>query len=335
MASTVKSASSALVAYGYEAAFGGGTTQTRMFGKEQKTNSLEYNNSQQALGELYTPEVQSFLYKKEYGGCTMEYILSNPWVFAFILNDPKFTAGTPNVHEWDSDPDYVKTGANQISTRQVCSGHLEIFTEGSVADVDRNAKGVICPSMNIKTTIDAPVKVTMPLVWGIEDTVATTIGAAAPLTTAAPITDAFPPYTFVHGSIKTPVSGGFIGQVQELDITLDTGAELLYQIQNSAKASGAWRKLLNMTGRISVATYDKTPFERVQLRTEVADMELKFTNGLGAGAEKSITLLFTGIGFSKMTAQGLAPGELLLDISDFQCRQLHITAKNDTADQFV
>lgn len=334
MVGTIHTGSSAIVAYGFESVFGGGTSETRMFGKEQKTNSLEFNNSQQPLAELYSPEVTEFIYKKEVGSCSMEYILSNPWIFAFILNDAVFAASTPNTHTWDSDPDQANV---TDSTRVISTAHLEFYEEGfAAADfiVNRNAKGVICKTLNIKTSLDAPVKCTQQLEWGKEDTVTTTLGAPAPITTTGQIVDTFAPYTFAHGAIKVPISGGTIAAVQDIDITFDTGGELLYAIQNTAQATDAWRKLLTMTGKIQVAIENSDMFTFVQGRTEIADMELVFTNGLAGNSEETITITFTGAGFSKHVTQGLAPGELLMQTLDFQCRKVVIVADNDSADQF-
>lgn len=320
---SVHSGSSAFVAYGYEATFGGGATRGYLFGKEQKANSLEFQNSQQALGQLYTPEIQDFLYKKNHGGVTMEYILSNPWIFASVLNDPVYSAGSPDTHTFSSDPDQVGT----TSTRDICSLNVEFWQEGYTGNIMRNTKGVVCPSLNIKTSIDSPVSVSQQLVWGIEDTVVTTTGTSAP-------SETFTPYSFAHGSIELPDGGGTIANVQELDITFDTGAELVYQINNSPNASQAFRKLLNMTGKLTIALGDKTNIDRVMARQEIADMRIVFTNGLTGDNMKKIDMLFTGIGLSRHANNGIAPGELLTETVDFQCRKIVLVASNDQLDQF-
>lgn len=322
--SSIHSGSSAYVEYGYEAVFGDGAAATYLFGKEQKANSLEFQNSQQPLPQLYTPEVESFLYKKNFGGCTMEYVLSNPWAFATILNDPVFAGATPNTHTFDSDPDQA---GGVTSTRNVCSIHLEFFQDGQTGGVLRNAKGVICPSLNMKTSIDTPVSISQQLTWGIEDTVTTTAGT--------PSADAFTPYSFVHGSIELPDAGGTISNVQEIDLTFNTGAELVYGIDNTPNAVGAFRKILNMTGKLTIALIDKVNIDRVLARTEIADMRVKFSNGLIDDAEKSMDFLFSGIGLSRHGSQGVAPGELLTEIMDFQCRKVVMVASNDSGDQFA
>lgn len=319
---SIHAGSSAYVSYGYESVFGGGGAKTLLFGKEQKANSLEFQNSQQPLGQLYEVEIQDYLYKKNFGGVTMEYILSNPWIFASILNDPEFEDLTPNKHTFHSDPDNADV---VTSTRNVASLNLEIYENGQTAGITRNAKGVICPSMNIKTSIDAPVSISQQLTWGIEDAVSTMIGSVP--------SEVFTPYSFVHGSVELPDSGGTIANVQELDITLNTGAELVYGIDNTPNAVGAFRKLLNMTGKLTIALIDKTNIDRVQARTEVADMRIVFSNGLADDNEKSIDMLFTGIGLSRHGSQGVAPGELLTEIVDFQCRTLVVEARNDSPEQ--
>jgi hypothetical protein len=204
---------------------------------------------------------------------------------------------------------------------------MEVFQDGQTNGVDRNMKGVICPSLNIKTSIDAPVSCSQQLVWGVEDTVVTTKGTVP--------TETFTPYSFVHGSVELIDGGGTIANVQELDITFNTGAELVYGIDNSPNASGAFRKLLNMTGKLTIALKDKVNIDRVMARTELADMRIVFTNGLTGDAMKKIDMLFTGIGLSRHGSQGIAPGELLTEIVDFQCRNVVVVASNDSTDQFI
>src|SRR3990167_47168 len=321
MVNTVHSASSALVAFGFESTFGGGATKTKLFGKDQKCNNLEWTNGQQPLGQVYTPEVTDFLYQKNHGGCTMEYVLSNPFVLSFIFGAPTTPAPSAGVytHTWSSNPSV------NSAIRDVYSANMEIWMDGKTAGVDRNAKGVICPSFTMKTGIDKPIDISQTLEWGIEDAVGTTLVATPPTETN------FTPYGFVHASIKLPVSGGTIAAVQDIDVTFDTGAELVYNINASGNAYNAYRKMLNMTGKMSLAVLDNTNMARVQARTEVADLKVKFTNGLSGTSERTITFTFEGIGLSRLGTSGISAGEMLLEDFSFQCRRCTAVAINASA----
>lgn len=318
------SGNAALVAYGYESTFKGGASLTRLFGHEQKINSLEYSNSQQALPQLYSPEVCEFVYNTIRGSATVEYVLGNPFIFTSVLHNPTTSVPSGGVytHTWTSDPT-VNT-----NIRTVKSLHIEFYVEGSTSNIDRNAKGVISPSINIKTGIDQPVTVSQTLNWGYEDTIDTSLNATPPTCGGG-----FTPYTFVNASIKLPVSGGTIASVQNIDFTIDTGAELTYNINSEqtgggAVATGAWNKILNITGKLQALIINKDLIDKVVARTEVADMEIKFTNGLAGSSQKIITITLTGIGLSRHGTSGMAPGELLMEELDLQARRITIVATN-------
>ena len=321
MTNTVHSASSAQVLYGYESAFGTGTAGTRLFGKEQKITSLEFDNGQKALGALYTPEIESFAYVKNHGAATVEYILSNPWVLTSIFNDPT-TGSLSNgtyPHTWTSDP------ATNTNIRNVKTMNIEFFMDGKSDKFEVKPTGVISPSLNIKTGIDQLVQCSQSLEWGNNNSITT---AAASTST----TDTFSPYSFVHCTIKLPVSGSILATVQDVDITFDTGSKLLYKIDATPNASDCYNQLLVITGKINMIVDDKDLLQKIFDRTEVANLELKFISGTaGASSERSITITLTGIGLSKTGFSGLSPGELLLNDVDIQGRSCTIVARNTTA----
>ena len=317
-----RSASSAYIEYGYESTFKGGSVALPMlFGKEQKVNGLEWNPNLQPLGQLNTPEVECFVNGRNEGKCSMEYVLANPWIFSSLFGNPTSTldTGARYDHVWASDPS-VNAGIKDIS-----SLHLQIGIDALTGDVVRNAKGVVCPSLTMKMALNEPIRVTQELIWGNEDAVGTTLDASVGSV------GSFTPYTFVHANIELP-SGTSIATVQDFDLTFDTGAELLYQL-NTPNAVDAWRKILTMTGKMNLTVLDKTHIDAVMARTEVANLKVTITNGLTGDNLKDIVMTFTGIGLALHTTSGLEPGELLLENVDFQCRRININAKNNTSAQ--
>ena len=67
----VSSASSAYVIRSFENTFKAGGTVEHSFGFDSKISGLEWSNNQVSLPQLYTPEVEAFLYGKNSGACTI------------------------------------------------------------------------------------------------------------------------------------------------------------------------------------------------------------------------------------------------------------------------
>jgi hypothetical protein len=317
-----RSASSSYIQYGMESTFGGGNgTLPMLFGKEQKINGLEFNPNLQPLAQLNTPEVECFVNGRNEGKCSMEYVLANPWMLSSIFGNPAsaLDTGARYDHVWTSVP------ATNATIKDIASMHLEIGFDALTADVIRNAKGVVCPSLGFKMSLNEPIRITQELIWGNEDAVGTSLDASVGSV------GSFTPYTFVHASIQLP-SATTIATVQDFDINFDTGAELLYEL-GSADAVGAWRKILTMTGKLNLTVLDKTHIDAVMARTEVASLVVTISNGLSGDSLKDIVMTFTGIGLALHTNSGFEPGELVLENVDFQCRSVSINAKNNTSAQ--
>ena len=66
-------------------------------------------------------------------------------------------------------------------------------------------------------------------------------------------------------------------------------------------------------------------------RGEIASFEVTITNGLTNAAERSLTLLFSGIGLSKHGTPTVSPGDLITQEFDFTCRSVVVTAVDATA----
>jgi len=411
MPSTTVSASSVYVEFGYEGEFGGGSTSFPMlFGKEQKLTSLELNVNQLPLGQLYSPEIECYVYGKNEGSATVEYVLAQPFNLSSIFGAPfsEETGVSSGIftHEWTSDPDnptldlessvvattvtdpgtnhilgesiiivassaedpnadaagfvseiggsgelkkitltnsgYGYTSApaitftngsgsadaiiSPVSTRNIDTMALEIGIKSSLDagdDFVRNIAGAISPTMSFRMSLNEPIRVTQELKWGIETpsaTIDTSIGTNLDFT----------PYVFADAEIK--VNGSVVATVQDFDLNINSNAELLWEL-GTANASGAWRKILEMTGKLNVTVKDASFYNIVAGRSEQTSMTVTITNGLSGTAEKSIVMVFAGIGFGTHNNTGIEPGELVLQNMDFQARTVKITATNDTKSQ--
>jgi len=273
------------------------------------------------LGQLNSPEIECFVYGRNEGKTSMEFVLSNPWILTSVLDDPVTTGGGPSfVHTWDSDPD---TNSN---IRDIKSLSLEIGFEGLLGNVVRSIIGVVSPALSFRMSLGEPIRMTQELIWG-QDSAGTTLDP-----TVASEVD-FTPYVFANASIELP-DGTPIATVQDFDLNLNTNAELLYELGDTNSVDG-YRKILEMTGKLNLTMLDKTNIDRVFARTELATMKVTITNGLSGASLKDIIMTFTGIGLSLHSNSGIEPGELVLENVDFQCRSVNVVANNDQSSQPV
>ena len=93
----------------------------------------------------------------------------------------------------------------------------------------------------------------------------------------------------------------------------------------------AYRKILELTGKVSIVLYDSDFLESVYDRAEAANnLVVTISNGLSGTSLRSIVMTFTGCSFSSHDSAGVEPGELLLENLDFQCKHVTVVAKNTT-----
>jgi hypothetical protein len=322
---TASSASSSYVEYGYESStFGSGFVGSGIqFGKEVKVTGLEFKNNQMALGQLYSPEIESFAYGKSEGKCSIDYVVSNPWFFQSVLGTAvPAPAANPTVsglyqHTWNSSP------STDSTMRDIHSMALRIGFKTNT-EYKRQAVGVVCPSLNLKMALNETVKASQELVWGEE----TKSGFSSP--TGVSLAGGIP-YTFVHASITSPLTGATLASVQSFDLSINSNAELIYEMGNKLSVD-AYRKILEMTGKVSLVLYDATLLESVYGRGETTnDLVVTLSNGLTGTSTRNIVMTFTGCSFSSHDTTGVEPGELLIENLDFQCRHVSVVAKNEVS----
>ncbi|NIT99617.1 MAG: hypothetical protein GWN01_01330 [Nitrosopumilaceae archaeon] len=317
-----RTGSSAYIQYGYESSFKGGATQAQVFGLEQKATGLRWLNNQIALGQLYSTERKIFAYAKNEGSVNLEWVVSNPWYFDYIFANPETTGAGPYTHKWSSDPDFVGAGAfDNTDVRATRSGHIEMGFEGETGNEVRNAKGVICPTLTMRTNVNDTIKCTGNFIWGREDNLVTT------LDTSVASDDLNFPYTFVHASLELP-DGTVIAQIQDFELTFAPNVELIWGIGSADAAASSGKKIIDMTGRFKKAKVDKSALEKVRNRSEEATLEIIITNGLSGTNEKSITLLGTGVGISEHD-NDVVPGEVIFENLQWQIRSMLVTAVNN------
>tara|TARA_R110000744_G_scaffold159683_2_gene275805 strand:- start:107 stop:1087 length:981 start_codon:yes stop_codon:yes gene_type:complete len=314
-------ASSVFAEYCFEAdaSFGQGGSLSKpiQFGKEVKITGLSYKNNQMPLGQLYSPEIETFAYGKSEGKCSAEYVLSNPWFFKSVLGTPPapVNSGGLYAYTWSSTP----TSSNYMKNIHSMALRLGFDIDD---DYKRTALGVVCPSLSIKMALNETIKVTQELVWGSE-TVNQTMGTSQGVPLAGAI-----PYTFVHASVTSPLTGSTLATVQSIDLDIASNAELIYQMGQSDSVD-AYRKILELTGKISLVLKSSAFLESVYSRATTGhDLVITISNGGSGLALRSIVMTLTGCSFSSHNTNGIEPGELLLEDVDFQCKTITVVAKN-------
>lgn len=317
----VRTGSNAYIHYGKEGTFNGGATETRAFGLEQKVNSLTFKNNQIALSQLNNIEVASFAYGKNEGSGSVDFVLSNPWVFDTLLGAVDKTTTTTNdyTYIWDSNSANLTADNTGIKTPNSFDIEVVFDAKSSLTDVKRNLHGSVFNQLNIKSSVGETVKGTLDFLYGKADTITTDVSGSI-------IGDGIDfPYTFAHASIEL-LDGTTVAEVQDFDITFAANTELLYA-QGDPNAVGAFRKLFEMTGKFNASFLDKTQLQRVLDRTEVATFTVEFTNGLSTTSEKSIKLEFAGVSLSEHSLS-IAPNEPIFEDLTFQMRNVKVTANN-------
>ena len=168
-------------------------------------------------------------------------------------------------------------------------------------------------------------KVTQEVIWG-EETVNETFTAPTGVALAGEV-----PYTFVNAVITNPLTGSTLATIQLFDLNLNTNAELLFEFGTPLSVD-AWRKILEMTGKVTITVKDSGFISEVLNRAESAnDMVVTISNNGSGDTERSIAFTFEGVSFSTHTNQGIEPGQLVLENVDFQARRCTVVATNQEA----
>lgn len=316
---SASSASSVYAEYGYESTFGGGVVSPPiLFGKEVKLTGLEVKNNQMPLGQLYTPEIESYAYGKLEGKCSLEYVLSNPWWLESIFGTASsaLDSGSLFAHTWDSDPS-VDATIRDINSMAVRIGY------DVNSDFIRLPVGAICTSMSLKMALNETIKVTQEIIWGEE-----TLSEAFLVPTGVALAGEVP-YVFANAVITNPITGSTLATIQLFDLNLNTQGQLLYEMGTKLSVNN-WRKILEMTGKVTVAVKDSAFNNEVLNNAESSnDMVVTISNGGSGNALREIKFTLQGVSFSTHTNTGIEPGELVLEGIDFQARSCTVVAKNE------
>jgi len=329
----VRTGAFAYAKYGYETAFATAVTADKKFGLQDKVGSWTLTNNRINLAQLNQIEPNKFAYGQQQGTISMNYVLSNPWVFGAIYGAPSVGSISNGVatHSYPH--------ASNGQPKNVRSATVEIAFDASESggDIVRTLKGCITNSLALSTTVGQTVDVTQDLSYGKEDAPATSFsGGSAP----AKPTNEFP-YTFAHARLK--VADAVIAQVQDLDITFTQNSDMLWGL-NSHQAVATYRRVFDITGRFRASWIDKTRLENVLNQVEAGtsgnftetvggtiELEIVFTNGQSGANLKTITILGSGLAPTNINITGIEPVEPVFEEIEWQVKSCTVSCDNSIA----
>lgn len=321
--------------YGYErVAFGTeAATKNAVFGLEQRISGWTFTNNKIALSQLNCVHVKTYAYGQTQGSMSIDFVMSNPHFLNGFFDSAVFALGGACVAD---------TMTYTISSKLITTAGIDVGIENSScagADVLRKLNGVVFNSASIRSSIGDTVKVSLDTTYASEATTACPTLDCAPAAEAVGIGGCQNiPFTFAHGSLEFPC-GTTIAEVQDMDITLSQGSELLWQ-QGSHVAVDAYRKLFEITGKFTSTFTNQVQLNKVfaqtglnaqTLASEQPNMILTFTNGLSGDSVRSLVITLTGIGIADHST-GVEPNEPIFEDITWQARTASIVFSGQFAD---
>ncbi len=280
-----------------------------VFGLEEKISGWAKLNNQIMLSKFNQITVDQFAYGQNSGRYTIDYVLSNPWWLELIFGVIDAGVG-PFTHTYTPN-----------STLSSFTHEIGMGLQGE--DQVRTILGAVLNSATIRSSMNELVRCSAEVVYGKEAAVGTSLDSTPS------IDDLNFPYTFVHGTIEKPNST-VLAEVQSIELTINQNAELLYG-HGDADPVGAFKRRLDMSGRVNLSLVDATHLDDLNARAEVATMRLKFSNGLTDTAEKTIDFALTGIGFGEHGLGSVEPNEPIFEDLNYVARNVSIVATNNIA----
>ena len=327
----VRTGAFAYAKYGYETTFATAVTANKKFGLQDKVGSWTLTNNRINLAQLNQIEPNKFAYGQQQGTLSMNYVLSNPWVFGAIYGTPSVGSVSNGVathsypHASNGQPKNVRSATVEIAFDASDSGG---------GDIVRTLKGCVTNSLALSTTVGQTVDVTHDMSYGKEDAPATTFtGSNAP---ALPTSEF--PYTFAHARLK--VADSIIAQVQDLDITFTQNSDMLWGL-NDHQAQASYRRVFDITGRFRASWLDKSRLEDVLNQVKAGtsgnfaetvgntiELEIVFTNGQSGANLKTITILGSGLAPTNINITGIEPVEPVFEEIEWQVKSCTISCDN-------
>lgn len=313
----VRTGNNAYLKYGWETSFGSSSAIDKKFGLQDSLNSWSLTHNRQDLAALNSVTYQKYAYGQQQGSFSVDFMLSNPWIFRSVLGSPSLAS---NKYTWP----HVTNGINK--SPQTFSTEIGFnASDDANGDIVRTLKGCVADSLSINTSVGGMVNCSLSATYGDEDTPTFTFG-----TPPSKPTVEFP-YTFAHANLKW--DGADVAQVQDVSININQTPALLYGL-NSNQAVDAYRQVLDITGSFRASVLNKNLITQMleQLKGDsyqetvggTPELELSFTKS----ATEFITITGSGLSPSDLSYDGIRPNEPVFESVNWRIKSIVVEAKN-------
>ena len=333
---------SASVLYGYEGATTFGTAAsaiTNIFGMNQKVSSLTLNTGQMPLNKLGQVEVSKFAYGQQQGSVNIGFVWDSEKsdkIFKALFGAPSSASNVDTYPASSTKPFGASSGGVAVSPSSplsITTQIHQIISNGSNTLLDRTLKGCIIQSLGLSTSIGEVLNATVDMAFAKEDTASVEASSGFVAQTATANDQATTPYTFAHGVLKTSTGGDAIAEiaeVQDVDITMATNAELLWGL-GSHHAKSVFRKIFDVTGRFKTSSKNGDMIQAVidqsivagteEINTADVSLDLTFTDGT-----KSLKIELGGISITDHSVSGIEPAEPIFEEVNIKAKSVRIVS---------
>jgi hypothetical protein len=345
----VRTGASSYIRYGWESTFGAAPTLSTLdkaFGLNARLTNWDLTNSPKDLPTLGQVEVKDYAYGQQTGSMGVDFVLSNPWIFGAVYDEPTRTGASPYVYK------YGTTAGVHAAAKSVRSFTTEVGFEGETNTMVRRGLGCVANSLSLSTSIDGTVDCSMGISYGKEDSTSGSVFTSG-FEASPPADDIAFPYTFAHGQLKwagegladTTSATSIVAELQDASINFSQNPTLLYTI-GSHQSVSSFRRVFDITGSFTASWKNddklnqlldqvrKPPTSTTSL-SSAPEIELVFTNdNYGDTADattKDIVIKLHGVRPDSHGVSGIQPVEPVFENIAWRTKTCEILATNSVA----
>jgi len=296
-------------------------TSDGIFGHGTKLSSISKANNVERIYGIGSRQQQVNLEKQFVGSFSVEYVLSNPWVFVPFFGKSATTGGPVYTH--------TMTEQNDLPSYSVQNG-----IELGATDARQVFLGCVNNSKSLTCNVGDPVMVRDDYVYATE--------LFSTDTYVAQQAEDFSVYSFAFGTLGLP-DGTTVANVQNCEISMANNSDIIYGI-GSRVGSTHVDKQREYSIRASVYLTNPAVFWRAfytggatspfsgtapGTHTEIPTMTLTLDNGGASTAQRQIKLAFTGVMMDSYSSSQ-DPTAPIMEDATFFARSLTVTAIDAT-----
>lgn len=307
-----------------------GGTSWKLFGHGLKLSTHEKKNNTEVVYALGARDAQFLIGKQYEGSISVEYILSNPWIFKAILGS---VTTTDNL-----DGTYTHVFPTSGETPQPAALDLINWVDADTADVTFTYNNCYINNTSISLNKDDVIKVSHELAYETE--------GYSETTTKPTISDeTFNPYAFQHGTLT--VGGETVGIFENFELTINHNLEPIRGLGSRFNQDVA-PKQLEITGKGGILftgaslkalyrfyngtnTAPTGPSSDGYIEFSGTDsVVLTITNGGTGTDERSITITLSGVAIDSYSLPE-SPDDVMKADVDFKFKSISVSATNTTS----